>query len=110
MSEFLDLRDQANDVAETAKDAMKNHGLVADKTTQTLSRTIPEESKRLLPNDRVVQSLTFEVSDLDWSSVRSVMQAEAPSAAASTSNQRTPWLDEINTLAQTGRFRQKHRH
>jgi hypothetical protein len=34
MSEFFDLRDQANDVAETAKDAMKNHGLVADKTTR----------------------------------------------------------------------------
>jgi hypothetical protein len=75
MSEVFDLMGQANDVAETAKDAMKGHSRVADKTTERLARTILEEAKRLLPNSRVVQSLSFESGELDWSSVRSVMQA-----------------------------------
>jgi hypothetical protein len=86
MSEIFDLMGQANDLAETAKDAMKGHGLIADKTTQGLARTILEEGKRLLPNDRVVQSLSFENNDLDWSSVRSVMQAV--SNALSSENRR----------------------
>jgi hypothetical protein len=74
-SELFDLMGQAADVAETAKDAMKGHARVADKTTQSLARTILDEAKRLLPDNRVVQSLCFENSELDWFSVRSVMQA-----------------------------------
>jgi hypothetical protein len=77
MSELFELMGQAGHVAETAKDAMKGHARVADKTTEKLARTILDEAKRLLPNNRVVQSLGFENSELDWSSVRSVMQAAA---------------------------------
>ncbi len=77
MSELFELMGHANDVAETAKDAMKGHTRVADKTTEKLARTIMDEAKRLLPDNRVVQSLSLENSDLDWSSVRSVMRAAA---------------------------------
>ena len=75
MSEVFDLMGQANDVAETAKDAMKAKVLVADRTSQTLARTILKEAKTLVPDNRVVAALDFEIGELDWSSIRSVMQA-----------------------------------
>ena len=74
MSEIFELLHQARRVAETAKDAM-GHSLAADKTTESLARTILGETKRLLPNNRIVQSLTFTDGDLSWVSVRSAMEA-----------------------------------
>jgi hypothetical protein len=76
MSDLFDLATQAREVAETAKDAM-GHSLVADKTTETLARTILEEAKRLLPQDRIVNSLTLPPEDAGWVSIRSAMQAVA---------------------------------
>ena len=86
MGEVFDLMGQANDVAETAKDAMHAKVLVADKTSQTLARTILKEAKTLVPNNRVVTALEFENGELDWSSIRSVMQAV--SNALSSENMR----------------------
>ena len=81
MSEIFDLLHQARAVAQTAKDAM-GHSLAADKTTQSLSRIILEEAKRLLPQDKVVQSLSLPTEDADWVSVRSAMEAVANALSA----------------------------
>lgn len=88
MSEIFELMHQARQVAETAKDAMA-HSLVADKTTETLAHTILTEAKRLLPGNRLVQSLTLVEVDIQWVSVRSAMQAvnEALSREYHTRNQ-----------------------
>jgi hypothetical protein len=74
MSEVFALMHQAGQVAETAKDAMGS-SLVADKTTAALAQIILTEAKRLLPNNRIVQSLILPTADADWTSVRSAMQA-----------------------------------
>jgi hypothetical protein len=76
MSEVFDLMHQALEVVQTAKDAM-GYSLAADKTTQSLARTILDEAKRLLPNHKIVQSLSLPPDDADWVSVRSAMQAVA---------------------------------
>jgi hypothetical protein len=81
MSEIFDLLHQARAVAHTAKDAM-GHSLAADKTTHSLSLVILEEAKRLLPQDRVVQSLSLPTEDADWVSVRSAMEAVANALSA----------------------------
>jgi hypothetical protein len=78
MSEIFDLMHQALEVVQTAKDAM-GHSLAADATTQSLARTILDEAKRLLPNDRIVQSVNLPSGDAEWVSVRSAMQAVANS-------------------------------
>ncbi len=75
MNEVFDLMGQADALAETAKDVMKAGVLVADRASQTLARAILDRSKTLLPGDRVVRALEFENGELDWSSIRSVMQA-----------------------------------
>lgn len=77
MSEIFELMHQARLISETAKDAMTHSlaALAADKTTESLARTILAEAKRLLPNNRVLQSLSFSDGDLSWVSVRSAMQA-----------------------------------
>jgi hypothetical protein len=93
MSELFELMGQASGVAETAKDAMKGHAQVADKTTEKLARAILDEAKRLLPENRIVQVLSFETSELDWSSVRSVMQATSNALSSenlSRANRRGP--------------------
>lgn len=87
MSEISGLNRQAKDVVETAKDAMKSRGLIADRTTQTLSRTILEEAKRRLPENRILAALNFEEGELDWSSVRSVMQAVSNALSSEYSEQ-----------------------
>jgi hypothetical protein len=76
MSDLFDLAAQAREVAETAKEAM-DHSLVADKTTESLARTILEEAKRLLPQDQIVKSVNLPSEDAGWVSVRSAMQAVA---------------------------------
>jgi hypothetical protein len=74
MSEIFELLHQARLVSETAKDAMP-HSLAADKTTEGLARKILAETKRLLGNNPIVQSVNFPDGDLSWVSVRSAMQA-----------------------------------
>jgi hypothetical protein len=77
MSELFELMHHAREVAETAKDAM-GHSLAADKTTETLARTILAEAKRLLSRNVVLNALDLpQGSDLDWTSIRSAMQAVA---------------------------------
>ena len=77
MSELFELMNHALQVAETAKDAM-GHSLVADKTTEILARKILDETKRLLPQNAVLQAISLSQDrDLDWTSVRSAMQAAA---------------------------------
>jgi len=103
MSELFELMHHAREVAETAKDAM-GHSLAADKTTEALARTILLEAKRLLTRNAVLNSLDLpQGSDLDWTSIRSAMQAVANalseanveasrSASHAASNRRgTPW-------------------
>lgn len=84
MSEVFDLMHQAGRVAETAKDAM-GQSLAADKTTASLAQAILEEAKRLLPDNKIVQSIVLPEGDIGWASVRSAMQAthEALSSAHS---------------------------
>lgn len=74
MSEVFELMHQAGQVAETAKDAM-GHSLAADKTTQSLAHVILDEAKRLLPHNRIVQSVSLPPGDADWTSIRSAMTA-----------------------------------
>jgi hypothetical protein len=77
MSEIFELMHHALQVAETAKDAM-GHSLAADKTTESLARKILDEAKRLLPQNAVLQAVSLpQGRDLDWTSVRSAMQAAA---------------------------------
>jgi hypothetical protein len=99
MSELFELMHHAQQVAETAKDAM-GHSLVADKTTELLARKILDEAKRLLPRNAIIQAINLpQDHDLDWTSVRSAMQAasnalsEANISQANAANARrtTPW-------------------
>lgn len=87
MSEIFELMQHANNVAQTAKDAMASQSLAADKTTDGLTRTILEEAKRLLPRNKVLAAISLPTSgDLPWTSVRSAM--EAVSDALSEENSR----------------------
>jgi len=97
MSELFELMHHALQVAETAKDAM-GHSLVADKTTETLARKILDEAKRLLPQNAVLRALDLpQDRDLDWTSVRSAMQAaanalsEANISRANVARRTTQW-------------------
>jgi hypothetical protein len=83
MSELFDLATQARHVAETAKEAM-GHSLVADKTTETLARTILEEAKRLLRRDRILEAVTLPSGEAGWVSIRSAMQAVANALTSET--------------------------
>lgn len=74
MSDVFDLMHQAQQLAQTAKDAMA-HSLAADKTTESIARAILAEAKSLLPNNRIIESITFPQGDVSWVSVRSAMQA-----------------------------------
>jgi hypothetical protein len=85
MSEIYELMHQAREVAETAKDAM-GHSLAADKTTASLAQVILAEAKRLLPSNRIVQSISFAEGDLSWVSVRSAMQAVHGALSAENSS------------------------
>jgi hypothetical protein len=84
MSEVFDLMHQASHVAESAKDAIA-HSLAADKTTESLARVILEEAKRLLPNNRILQSIAFPEGDVSWVSVRSAMEAASEALSAANS-------------------------
>jgi hypothetical protein len=85
MSDVFDLMHQARGVAETAKDAMA-HSLAADRTTASLAQVILSEAKRLLPNNQIVQSISFAEGDLSWVSVRSAMQAVHKALSAENSS------------------------
>jgi len=77
VSERFQLMQQALGVAEIAKDAMSSgdHPRVADKATEKLTRAILKRAKELLPEDPVMQQLDLEGACMDWSGVRSAMQA-----------------------------------
>lgn len=85
MSELFELMHQAGQVAETAKDAM-GHSHAADKTTESLARTILAEAKRLLPQNTIVQSLSLPDADSNWTSVRSAMTAVHEALSAENSS------------------------
>jgi hypothetical protein len=85
MSEVFDLMHQAREVADTAKDAM-GQSPAADRTTASLAQEILTEAKRLLPSNRIVQSISFAEGDLSWASVRSAMQAVHQALSAENSS------------------------
>jgi len=88
MSELIELMQHANNVAETAKEAMAR-SLAADKTTDAVTRKILDEAKRVLPRNAILEAIILRADgDLSWTSVRSAMEAVATALSEENSTRR----------------------
>jgi hypothetical protein len=76
MSEKFDLAEIAKNLAATAKDAMRIEGEPEpDDVSWGLAQQVLDRSKKILPNDIIVQRVNLERKL--WVSVRSAMEAVA---------------------------------
>lgn len=75
MSETSDLLQDAQNLAETAKDAMRAGAEQPDDTTWGIAENVLKQTKQMFPGDPIVQSV--QLTTKLWVSLRSAMEAAA---------------------------------
>jgi len=94
MSETFDLWQDAQNLVETAKDAMRAGAEEPDDTTWGIAENVLKSAKELFPGDPIAQPI--QLTTKLWVSLRSAMEAAANRLKAKHEAERNRELQRVN--------------
>jgi hypothetical protein len=94
MSETSDLLQDAQNLVETARDAMRAGQEEPDDTTWGIAENVLKQAKQLFPSDPIVQAI--QLTTKLWVSLRSAMEAAANRLRAKHEAERNKELQAAN--------------
>ncbi len=94
MSEAFELLQDAQNLVETAKDAMRAGAEEPDDTTWGIAENVLKQAKRLFPSDPILQAI--QLTTKLWVSLRSAMEAAANRLKVKHETERNRELKAVN--------------